>query len=113
MRNGQGTEMQKKAQDQPPKAPVRPPAWAIARYRHQQAILAAFERADQARQMLDEANKELSELMHNEDSMGLWRKRWNAFVAAGGGTFAEWCSWKQGQQIRPVRQQCGQLRLIG
>jgi hypothetical protein len=102
--------MQQKAKTQGRK-PINPiPSWARARWKHFQAIRAAFERADQARHMLDAANKELTELMQTEDSMGIWRKRWTAFVAAGGVTFDEWCHWQQGQQIRVVRKQCGQLR---
>ena len=100
--------MQHKAHKQPRKPSIQVPAWAIARYRHQQAILAAFERLEQARQTLHEANRELMELIGQDPKE---HERWQAFLAAGGLTFDELRCWVQGRQIRPVKQH-GQLRLI-
>lgn len=87
------------------------PTQAMARLRHEHAIIDAFERLETARQAMRDATAELGELIRH-DPEGMWQQRWQAFLDAGGVAPDELCRWMvHGRSIRAVKRY-GHLRLL-
>ncbi len=88
------------------------PARAMARTRYTHAVIDAFEQIETARQAMQEAERELADLIRH-DPEGEWQDSWARFLADGGVTCDELCRWMvQGKQIRKDVARRHHVRLI-
>ncbi len=86
------------------------PASAVARLRHEHAILDAFERVESGRRMMQDATHQLIDLIDHDPE---WRQRWDQFLADGGITLDELCRWMVlHKAIRPMVKRQRHLRLV-
>jgi hypothetical protein len=91
--------------------PLFPPRMA-QRSRRMNAIVDQFERIEKARGEMREAEQELVKLIREDPEHG-WAERWEAFLAAGGVTVRELCSFVvQRRKFRDVVTRRNHLRLL-